>query len=79
MSFDEQLRALGRAVAERRTGLGLSQAGAARRWRVDRSWLSDVERGRANPSFESLHALAQAMGISLPDLFRRADELRADQ
>jgi transcriptional regulator with XRE-family HTH domain len=76
MSTNEQLEALGRAVTERRAQIGLSQAEAARRWGVDRSWLSDVERGAANPSFESILALAARMDVSLAELFRRAEELR---
>jgi transcriptional regulator with XRE-family HTH domain len=73
---DEELAALGRAVRAHRLELGLSQAAAARRWGVGRSWLSDLERGRANPSFESIHGLANRMELSLAELFRRADELR---
>lgn len=73
---EEDLQALGRAIRERRLELGLSQAAAARRWGVGRSWLSDLERGRANPSFDSLHALATRMELSLAALFRRAEELR---
>ena len=73
---DEELEALGRAVRERRRELGLSQAQAARRWGVDRSWLSEVERGRANPTFDEIHALAARMELSLAELFRRAERLR---
>ena len=73
---DDELRALGLAIRERRLELGLSRAAAARRWGVGRSWLAEVERGRANPSFESIHALAARMEVSLADLFERAEEIR---
>lgn len=75
---DEELRALGRAIRERRLELGLSQAAAARRWGVGRSWLSDLERGRANPSFDAIYAVATRMDVSLAELFRRAEELRGE-
>ena len=73
---EEELRALGLAVCERRRALNLSEAEAATRWGVDRSWLSDVERGRGDPTFESILALAAEMGVTLTELFRRAEELR---
>lgn len=72
---DRHLRAFGMAIRERRLQLGLSQEAAAQRWGVGPAWLSNVERGQANPGFRSMLALAASMEVSLATLFRRADRL----
>ena len=77
-SGHEDLEAFGRAVRERRLQAGLSQDAAARKWGISRTWLSDLERGRANPTFDALLALARNMGVSLESLFRRTDQLRGE-
>ena len=74
-SPDADLRALGHAIRERRRALGFSRTAAAREWGVARAWLADLERGRANPTFDALYGLAQRMDVSLAQLFRRAEEL----
>lgn len=51
---------------------------------VSRSMLSDIERGRANPTLVVAHRIALAFGMSLGDLIempavaRRIDVIRAD-
>jgi transcriptional regulator with XRE-family HTH domain len=77
-SFDDQHRALGQAVRERRSELGLSRAAAARQWGVSAAWLANLEQGRSNSTLDRLHALAEAMGTPLSTLFRRADSLNRE-
>lgn len=64
--------ALGRAVADRRRDLGLSQEALAARADLDRTYVGGVERGERNPSLESLHKIAKALGLSLNELFAEA-------
>lgn len=67
-----------RAVRER---LGLSQEELAYRAKLDRTYISGIERDRRNPSLRSLQRIVAALDISLDELFVRArkpaDEDRA--
>lgn len=71
--IDRHLRALGQAIRTHRQRRGLSQIAATRSWGVSRTWLSELERGHGNPTFGTLVALADAMGLALVDLFRPTD------
>lgn len=67
---DRELRALGKNVRERRTALGLSQQQLARKAGLDRSYLSEVERGLRNVSLLRIAHLANALGTSIADLLK---------
>src|SRR3954447_5553544 len=66
----------------RKRGWSLEQMGAA--CGVSRSMLSEVERGRANPTLAVAWRIARAFGMSLGDLVEtpaaspRVDVIRAD-
>jgi transcriptional regulator with XRE-family HTH domain len=47
----------------------LSQEELAVRSRLHRNYVSDVERGKRNISFEALQKLADGFGIGIQDLF----------
>ena len=55
----------GRVVRRAREGRGLSQEALADLAAVSRSFLSEVERGSASPSLETMHKLAAALGEQL--------------
>jgi ribosome-binding protein aMBF1 (putative translation factor) len=60
-TFREYFR-LARELAAARKAKGLSQEQLARRCGVNQSEISDIERGRANPTFRTLQTLARNLG-----------------
>ena len=67
---------LGRTLRDLRHELGERLVETAARAGISPQYLSEVERGRKDPSSEMLAAIAGALGTDLVDLTRRvADEL----
>lgn len=52
-----------------RTQNGISQEEFADRTKLDRTYISGLERGKRNPSFLTLIKLAQTLNISIEKLF----------
>lgn len=61
--FGDRLRSL-------RVKLGLSQEDFAARCRLDRTYISGIERGRRNPSLRNIRKIAAELGVSLSELFK---------
>ena len=60
----------GRRLRELRQKNALTQSDMARKFGIDRSYISDVERGRTSISLPILEVIAMGLRISLSDLFR---------
>jgi CheY-like chemotaxis protein/predicted XRE-type DNA-binding protein len=60
---------LGISIKNWRLRLGLAQDALARRAGLQRSYISDVERGSRNVSLKSIEKIADALGISVLTLF----------
>jgi transcriptional regulator with XRE-family HTH domain len=60
----------GKAIRNWRTRRGLSQQELARRANLQRTYISDVERGARNTSLRSIKKLADALKVSLQMLFQ---------
>ena len=60
---------LGMAVRRRRNSLNLSQEELAHRSRLNRTYITDIERGTRNPSLNTIARLATALESSLSNLF----------
>lgn len=60
----------GKRVRELRLAKGLSQEELAFRAGVHRTYLGGIERGERNPSLKNITAIAEALGITLSELFR---------
>jgi transcriptional regulator with XRE-family HTH domain len=74
---DQPQPALGEAVRQLRKKRGLSQERLAQNAGVTTGTVSLVERGRSNPAWGTVKALANALGISVGELANRAEKLES--
>lgn len=58
----------GRRLNTMRTGRGVTQLQLAMKAGLDRSFISDIERGVKEPTIQTLDQLAQAFNTSISDL-----------
>lgn len=69
ISPDEVLKQFGERIRERRNALGLSQESLGFRSDLDRTYISDIERGVRNVSLLNIVRLAKALDVGPSDLF----------
>lgn len=69
------LVALGRAVRAIREVRGISQVELAEASGFRQSWISSVEHGRRNPSWNNVVRLADGLGVRPSALVKRAEAL----
>ncbi|RWK14789.1 MAG: XRE family transcriptional regulator [Mesorhizobium sp.] len=67
-------RLVGRNFARLRRESGLTQEDVEARSGFSQQYLSDLERGKRNPTVITLYELAQAIGVSHVDLVRPDNE-----
>lgn len=67
--------ALGQRIKQRRHEIGKSQETLAFESRVDRTYISAMERGIANPSIETLANICYSLEITLAALFEPLDHV----
>lgn len=67
-----QLETLGALLRERRVAAGLSLRELARRTDISNAYLSQLERGRHEPSLRVVRAVASALDVPLATLLARA-------
>lgn len=63
--LDDIIQSVAQTVKRLRTARGLSQADLSRQSGVAKATLSQLEVGKANPTMETLFALARTLGVSL--------------
>ena len=68
-------QAVGNAVRARRRELDLSQERLAYAAKLDRAYLSGVERGRKNPTIQSIRKISGALQCRPSELLARAEDL----
>ena len=66
---DEIQISFGRRVRELRKQAGYSQEGFAHECGLDRTYVGGVERGERNVAIVNIAKIANALGISISDLF----------
>ncbi|MFV8754216.1 helix-turn-helix domain-containing protein [Nannocystaceae bacterium ST9] len=84
MASEDPAANIGRNIRQRRQDLGLSLEALAETSGVSSTMLSEVERGRKNPTVKLAYQIALALGCSLTDLLddqagARVSIIRADQ
>lgn len=71
-------RRIGGAVRQlRQERTALSQENLAKVVGVHRTYLGVLERGEGNPTVDTLEKVAHALGITVSEIVRRAEGLRA--
>lgn len=70
---------VGRNFKRLRDAKGLTQEQVADRSGLSQQYVSDLERGRRNPTVITLHELAQALGVSHIDLVLPDDKSRRER
>ncbi|MGA2165139.1 MAG: helix-turn-helix transcriptional regulator [Solirubrobacteraceae bacterium] len=70
-------RALGIAVARRRSELGLTQEQLSLRARLHQRWISNVETGKRNPSYASIRRLAAGLDLTASQLIGSAERIES--
>jgi transcriptional regulator with XRE-family HTH domain len=66
--------ALGEAIRHLRTKRGISQEDLAHLAGVTTGTLSVIERGRSNPAWGTVKAIAKALDVSMPELAKLAEK-----
>lgn len=79
MKQDEFLKVLGLQVKKRRKALNLSQENLAEK--IDKSvdTVSNIERGKGAPSFDTALDIANALGVEMFELFQVHDMSTKDK
>ena len=65
---------LGRAVKKVRVERGLTQEQVSAASGLHPTYISDIERGARNPSWETISRLASGIGVATGEISRRYDE-----
>ena len=66
----EDAKKLGANLKEIRLSKGIKQAEIARTLGVDRSFVSNIENGKTNPTLSTIASLARALGVSTNELLK---------
>ena len=67
---DPILCSFGHSVAKYRRAKGLTQEALAKKADLDRTYLSDIERGVRNPGIRNVILIAKALGITPSELMK---------
>ena len=74
-SFDDLRAELANQIKQSRRRLGLSQEALASQADVDRTYVSQLERGVANPSILILQRISIVLGMDLSINLQRTDDV----
>ena len=68
--MENEAQKLGQNLKRLRTKKAISQGDIARTLKVNKSYISNVENGKANPTLATIAKLAKAIGISVGELIK---------
>lgn len=60
---------IGAIIRKIRLGKNITQKDLAKAANISNSYLSDIEKGRSNPSLKTLRGLAKALEVKINDFF----------
>ncbi|MBT2701031.1 helix-turn-helix transcriptional regulator [Bacillus sp. ISL-40] len=66
---------IGEALKPLRLATGMSQEELAHHCKLDRSYISDLERNKKSPSFATIIMLAMGLGMETKDLVSEMDKI----
>ncbi len=72
--MSDSLHALGNAIRQVREDRGLSQERLAELADLHRTYVSSVELGHRNISFENIYRIANALGVSMTELVQLCED-----
>ena len=75
----QHLHVLGQAIAQIRAEQGMSMSDLAAATGIDHTLIQALERGRLNPSYERMLALADGLGVRPSSFVIRAEELKTHE
>ena len=61
---------LGKNLKSIRTAKGISQGKIARILKVGRSFITNIENGKTNPTLDTIAKIAKAIGVSVGELMK---------
>ena len=61
---------LGKNLKRIRTTKGVSQGEISRKLEVDKSFVSNIENGKTNPTLATIAKIAKAIGVSVGELMK---------
>ena len=66
----DEAQKLGENLKRIRTEKGISQGDIARALEMDKSFVSNIENGKTNPTLATITKLAKAIGVSVGELMK---------
>jgi len=75
----QDLRVLGEAIGQIRSERGMSVVDLAAASGIERTLIEALERGRLDPTYERMLALADGLGVRLSSFVVRAEELKTHE
>lgn len=61
---------IGMRIAELRNSKGFTQERLADKTEISSKYLSSIERGKENPTLDTLIKLSESLGVNIEDIFR---------
>jgi len=68
--MEDEAKKLGENLKEIRLSKGIKQVAIANLLGVDRSFVSNIENGKTNPTLSTITSLAKALGVSINELLK---------
>ncbi len=66
----DEARKLGRNLKRIRTAKGISQGDIVRTLSMPKSFVSNIENGKTNPTLSTITKIAKAIGVSVGELMK---------